>query len=169
MDDGTVLRQLPYGRRFESGVHVPQGDFLMPSRQHFTRRAIMQLAAVGGLTALIPRSLRGTSHGLHWQVHPTPRPDYIAKVLTADKLGGDKELIALFDGVRKIPQIVDGIGCTCGCAEQEGYYSLLTCYETDDAMSKWCPICIGLGQLVVRLHGRGRSLEQIREAVDARN
>jgi hypothetical protein len=141
----------------------------MPRHQHFTRRAIVQCAAVGGLTALIPRSLRATGRGLRWRVHPTPRSNYTAKVLTADKLGGDKELIALFDGVRNIPQIVDGIGCTCGCAELDGYYSLLTCYETDDAMSKWCPICIGLGQLVVRLHGRGRSLEQIREAVDARN
>lgn len=118
----------------------------------------------------MPEPLRALGRGRRRRRHPTPRPNYTAdKVLKADKLGGDKELIALFDGVREIPHIVDGIGCTCGCAEQEGYYSLLTCYETDEAMSKWCPVCIGLGQLVVRLHSRGRNLDQIREAVDARN
>ena len=137
----------------------------------FTRRGLLHMVATGVLAAAVPAPLWGRGRGTRRSVrHPTPRPNYTAdKVLKADKLGSDKELIALFDGVRKIPHIVDGIGCSCGCAEQEGYYSLLTCYETDDAMSKWCPVCIGLGQLVVRLHARGRTLDQIREAVDARN
>jgi hypothetical protein len=143
----------------------------MTPRVATTRRALLRLIVVATAGFLVPTPLQAAGRGRRRQfVHPTPRPNYTAdKVLKAEQLGGDKELIALFDGVRKIPQIVDGIGCTCGCAEQEGYYSLLTCYETDDAMSKWCPICIGLGQLVVRLHGRGRNLAQIREAVDARN
>lgn len=143
----------------------------MPNLTQLSRRGMLRLTVVGALTILSPAPLRALGRGFRRRVrHPTPRPNYTAdKVLKADKLGGDNELIALFDEVRKIPQVVDGIGCTCGCAEQEGYYSLLTCYETDDAMSKWCPICIGLGQLVVRLHGRGRTLDQIREAVDARN
>ena len=135
-----------------------------------SRRGMVRLAFAGFAALLIPKPLLAKGRRRRRRAHPTPRPGYTAdKVLKADKLGGDKELIALFDGVRKIPHIVDGIGCTCGCAEQEGYYSLLTCYETDDAMSKWCPVCIGLGQLVVRLHARGRNLDQIREAVDARN
>ena len=135
-----------------------------------SRRGMLRLACAGFAALLIPEPLLARVRRRRRRSHPTPRPGYTAdKVLKADKLGGDKELIALFDGVRKIPHIVDGIGCTCGCAEQEGYYSLLTCYETDDAMSKWCPVCIGLGQLVVRLHARGRNLDQIREAVDARN
>ena len=143
----------------------------MPHHASPTRRGLLRLAATAALAVVVPAPLRALGRGAGKRFrHPTPRPNYTAdKVLKADRLGGDKELIALFDGVRKIPQIVDGIGCTCGCAEQEGYYSLLTCYESDDAMSKWCPVCIGLGQLVVRLHGRGRSLDQIREAVDARN
>jgi hypothetical protein len=131
-----------------------------------TRRDLLSLLATGALGVLVPRPLRAT-----WRLprHPDPRPNYTAdKVLKAAQLGGNEELITLFDSVRKIPHVVDGIRCTCGCADLPGYYSLLTCYENDNAMSTWCPICIGTGELVVRLHGRGRTLAQIREAVDAR-
>lgn len=142
----------------------------MPDVVSLPRRGLLGWLGAGFLGALIPAPLRAA-----WGVpgrrppHPDPRPNYTAdKVLTADQLGGDEELIALFDGVRKIPHIVDGIRCTCGCAELPGFYSLLTCFEGEHSMSKWCPICIGLGSFVVRLHGRGRTLAQIREAVDAR-
>jgi hypothetical protein len=137
-----------------------------------TRRELLHLAAITGFSALVPTLLRAAphhDHAPHRGPHPTPRPDYTAdKVLAADQLGGDKELIALFDGIRKIPQVADGIRCSCGCAELPGFYSLLSCFEGKDAMAKWCTICAGTGALVIRLHGRGRTLDQIREAVDAR-
>ncbi|HEX7979620.1 MAG TPA: PCYCGC motif-containing (lipo)protein, partial [Gemmatimonadaceae bacterium] len=101
--------------------------------------------------------------------HPTPRPGITAaKVLTSDKLGGKQDLIALFDGVRAIPEVVDGIRCQCGCANSEGFYSLLSCYEGDDAMAKICHICQGEGRLAVRLHKEGKSLDAIRTAIDAK-
>lgn len=134
------------------------------------RRWLLGLLTAAGLGSLLPPPLRALRYAPRLlNKHPDPRPDYTAdKVLKADQLGGDAQLIALFDEVRKIPQIVDGIRCSCGCAELPGFYSLLTCFEGDNSMSKWCPICIGLGSFVVRLHGRGRTLAQIREAVDAR-
>jgi hypothetical protein len=142
----------------------------MPDFVSFTRRGLLGVLGAGLLGALIPAPLRAAARvSRHRAPHPDPRPNYTAdKVLTADQLGGDEELIALFDAVRKIPQVVDGIRCSCGCAELPGFYSLLTCFEGENSMSKWCPICIGLGSFVVRLHGRGRTLAQIREAVDAR-
>lgn len=135
-----------------------------------TRRVLLGLFGAGLFGALIPEALRAAARATRQRApHPDPRPNYTAaKVLTAEQLGGDEELIALFDAVRKIPQIVDGVRCSCGCAELPGFYSLLTCFEGKDSMSKWCPICIGMGSFVVRLHGRGRTLAQIREAVDAR-
>ncbi|MFN2316696.1 MAG: hypothetical protein ABR551_03270 [Gemmatimonadales bacterium] len=135
-----------------------------------TRRALLTLLATAAGASLLPPPLRGMVGAARWHTkHPEPRPNYTAdKVLKADQLGGDEELIALFDAVRKVPHIIDGIRCSCGCAELPGFYSLLTCFEGDNSMSKWCPICIGLGSFVVRLHGRGRTLAQIREAVDAR-
>ena len=101
--------------------------------------------------------------------HPTPRAGITAaKVLTKDKLDDNANLITLFDGVREIPEIVDGIRCQCGCAGSEGFNSLLSCYEGDDAMAKICHICQGEGRLAVRLHKEGKSLDAIRAAIDAK-
>jgi hypothetical protein len=48
-----------------------------------------------------------------------------------------------------------------------GYYSLLSCFE-GDAMARTCPICQGQGRLVARLHREGKTLDEIRTAVDAK-
>ena len=87
-------------------------------------------------------------------------------MLTGAKLAKWPGLRELFDGIRAIPAIADGIGCSCGCADVPGYYSLLSCYE-GEAMATICPICQGTGKLAVRLHREGQTLDQIRVAVDA--
>ena len=99
--------------------------------------------------------------------HPTPRAGITGKnVLGAGQLAEHDDLIPLFDGIRRIPAIADGIRCNCGCASLPGYYSLLSCFE-GDAMAKVCPICQGQGRLAVRLHGERKTLAEIRAAVDA--
>jgi hypothetical protein len=75
-------------------------------------------------------------------------------------------LIELFDGIRAIPHIADGIGCHCGCREFGDHYSLLTCYE-GESMARSCPICQGEGRVTVRLAKAGKSLNEIRAAIDA--
>jgi hypothetical protein len=128
------------------------------SRRQFVASAVALL--------LLPRRAYAMRFG---GPHPTPRAGITAaKVLTADKLDGNANLIALFDGVREIPDVIDGIRCQCGCAGSEGFYSLLTCYEGDDAMAKICHICQGEGRLAVRLHKEGKSLDAIRTAIDAK-
>ncbi len=98
--------------------------------------------------------------------HPDPRPDVDAsRVIPAAELAED--VVELYDGIRRIPHIADGIRCACGCADLEGFRSLLTCFESN-GMATHCLICQSEGRLVVRLHETGRSLEQIRRAVDAR-
>ena len=99
--------------------------------------------------------------------HPTPRPGITsARVLTAKQLGdADAEVIAIFDSIRQIPEIADGIYCYCGCDEMPDHYSLLSCYE-GDGMAQGCQICQGEGRMVFELHRKGRSLAQIREAID---
>lgn len=133
------------------------------------RRAFLTAftSAIGSLV------LPGWLHVRHRRVprkqHPEPREGYTAeKVATAEQLGGDPDLIAIFDGIRAVPQIADGIRCSCGCADWAGMYSLLSCYEGPDAMAMWCPICQGEGRLVARMAKRGRTLDQIRAAIDAR-
>lgn len=101
--------------------------------------------------------------------HPTPRPGITAdKVATEAQLGIWLDALPAFNEVRQIPEIVDGIRCNCGCADTPGYYSLLTCYEGEEAMARVCHICQGQGRLAFRLHSAGKSLDEIRAAIDAR-
>ncbi len=88
-------------------------------------------------------------------------------MLAAGKLSKTPELIPLFDSIRSIARTVDGVRCNCGCPSPPDYYSLLSCFE-GDAMARSCVICQSQGRLVVRLHKEGKSLEQIRAAVDAK-
>lgn len=98
--------------------------------------------------------------------HPDPRPGVDgSRVLPADRVPA--HVSDLFDGVRAIPDVVDGIRCQCGCASIEGMYSLLSCYE-GAGMAQYCEICQGEGRLAVRLHREGRTLDEIRAAVDRR-
>ena len=78
------------------------------------------------------------------------------------------DAVAAFDEARTIPEILDGIRCQCGCPDEPGMRSLLSCYEGDDPMALICDICEGQGRLAYRLHRKGRSLDQIRAAIDAR-
>jgi hypothetical protein len=98
--------------------------------------------------------------------HPEPRPGIdAARVLAADKVPVD--VAPTFDKVRQIPHVVDGIRCYCGCADVPGMHSLLSCYE-DAGMAAHCEICQGEGKLVYELHKEGRSLKEIRAAIDRR-
>lgn len=132
----------------------------MPNRS--SRRAFLgQAFALIPVFALLPRRRRRGPH-------PTPRPGVTAaKVLTAAQLSKTAHAIEYFDMVRQIPAVVDGIRCNCGCAEIEGFYSLLSCYESD-GMASWCEICEGEGRMAFRLHKEGKTLDEIRAAIDAR-
>lgn len=125
-----------------------------------SRRAF--LAMFAGLVA-VPR------HSRRAVPHPDPRPDIDAsKVLTHEQLKGlSDDVIEIFDMIREIPEIADGIGCNCGCSVFPTYRSLLTCYY-ETGMARGCHICQGEGKLVYRRHKEGQSLDQIRRAVDAR-
>jgi hypothetical protein len=140
-----------------------------------TRRqflAALPLAAVAVLITLRPNRAVGVhtigSPAPAAARHPDPRPGIDARnVLTADQLADAPHVIELYDNIREIPHIADGIHCYCGCAMLEGYRSLLTCYE-QEGMSKYCEICQGQGRLAYSRWKEGQSLDQIRRATDAR-
>jgi hypothetical protein len=131
-----------------------------PSRRQFLVHVAAQASAL--VTAmLLPRRAAASP------VHPTPRPGITGeKVLSGEPLAKVPQLVALFDGIRAIPGVADGIRCNCGCASLPGFYSLLSCYE-GDGMARICPICQGQGRVTVRLHKEGRTLDEIRAAIDA--
>lgn len=144
----------------------------------FSRRTFLGvLPGIATLAALVPRRggaavHAGCPHGPGPSsaagVHPDPRPGIDAsRVLTAEQLAHAPHRVALYDGIREIPHIADGIRCYCGCAELPGYRSLLSCYE-GVGMATYCEICSGQGRLAHRRWKEGQSLDQIRRAIDAR-
>ncbi len=133
-----------------------------------SRRTLLQaaLVAVVPLRVRRPRYDRAGSTSVG---HPTPRAGITAaKVLPADQLDSAKDVTDIFDLIREIPAVADGIRCQCSCADLPDYYSLLTCYEGPDAMARHCEMCQAEGRLVSRLYRSGRTLDQIRKAIDAR-
>lgn len=100
--------------------------------------------------------------------HPTPRPGIDAShVLKPGQLKDAALAAPAFDEVRQIPEIVDGIRCHCGCATDKKRYSLLSCYE-GDGMARECHTCQGQARMAFRLHKEGKSLAEIRDAIDAK-
>jgi Protein of unknown function with PCYCGC motif len=138
------------------------------NRRRFLRRSFSALLALAGLAGALPVSAEDVAgvRRRHGGPHPTPRPGIDAsKVLTRDKLTEHPAAEPVFEMVRKIPQIVDGIRCQCGCAELPEFYSLLSCYEAD-GMAQHCVICQGEAKLAFRMHEQGKTLDQIRAAID---
>ncbi len=130
-----------------------------------TRRRFLGACSATGALLLVP--YRNAS-ARFVPSHPVPRPGITgAKVLTDQQLANSPKLIPLFDSIREIPQVVDGIRCNCGCTNPPEFYSLLSCYE-GNGMARDCMVCQGQGRLAVRLHKEGKSLDQIRAAIDAK-
>lgn len=128
------------------------------------RRSFLRALPAGALLMVgTPRDLRGMI------THPEPRADIDGRdVLTAEDLAGfPVETHEVYDMVREVAQVADGIGCGCGCSVMPHYRSLLTCFH-EGGMAMGCPICQGEARLVYRRVQEGQSLEQIRRAIDAR-
>jgi len=128
-----------------------------------TRRAMLGALAraCAGLLIAARASARATGP------HPDPRPGIDASHLPPRaKVAEHPDAVPAYDEARTIPEILDGIRCQCGCAEQPGHRSLLSCYE--DGMAMDCEICQGQARLAYRLHAQGRTLDQIRSAIDSR-
>ena len=133
-----------------------------------TTRRLFVASLPGLVFATATAATRGGIPAGRLSGHPEPRPGITAaKVLTRDRLADHKDAIPVFDMVREIPQFVDGIRCQCGCAELEGKYSLLSCYEAD-GMAGHCEVCQNEGRLAYRLHKQGKTLKEIRAAIDAK-
>ena len=138
----------------------------MPSEPR-SRRQFLRVLSIGATTLVIPgarvRALDLLGSGSE---HPDPRPGIDgSKVLTVDQLHS-KDALPVYDMIRSIPEVADGVRCQCGCADLPEYYSLLTCYE-GGGMAQHCEICLSEARLVYRFHKDGRPLNEIRAAVDA--
>lgn len=144
------------------------------NRPPVTRRTMIGTAiracAALLLGAVVDGVLAGPAHARRTGPHPDPRPGIDASHMPASDTvrRANAGAVEAFDEARTIPEILDGIRCQCGCADQEGMRSVLSCYEGDEAMALHCDVCRGEARLAYRLKGKGRSLDEIRAAVDAR-
>jgi hypothetical protein len=124
---------------------------------------------LGALAAGPSKALASSWRRIGLDPHPTPRPGITAAKVTSAEILAKRPLVAdAFEAVRAIPEVVDGLRCHCGCAGLPGYYSLLSCFEGPGAMALSCPICPGEGRMAARLHKAGKSLTEIRAALDAK-
>jgi len=136
------------------------------------RRAFVRTAGAVAIGLFVPERLFGVRGPERRGPtdHPDPRPGIDAHgVISADALRADgyaDEVVEVFDMVRQMPQIADGLACYCGCMLL-GNRSLLECYH-EGGMARGCPICQGEGKLAHRRWEEGQTLEQIRRAIDAR-
>jgi hypothetical protein len=123
------------------------------------RRAVLTGIAVA-IAGIALSACSGAGH------HPTPRANVTgARVLPASTFGEDMRLVRAYTAAREMPEVFDGLYCYCQCRENMGHRSLLTCYESEHAAS--CDICLTEGTIADQLHHQGKSLDAIRQAIDA--
>ena len=134
----------------------------MLSSSNITRREALGRIAILAASPLLLGAARAGSRGK--TKHPDPRPGITAEhVLPDDKV--DAKHKDAYAAAREIPEVLDGIYCHCDCADRHSNLrSLLSCYETE--MPMHCGVCAGEARTALRLHKQGKTLDEIRAAID---
>jgi hypothetical protein len=97
--------------------------------------------------------------------HPDPRPGVTGEqVLPELEVGGRRRVREAYEAARTHPEIFDGLYCACECDKSMGHRSLLSCFESRQAIG--CMACREEAELVGRLAKDGKTLAEIRHAGD---
>jgi hypothetical protein len=119
--------------------------------------------AVMGLAALVLLLGLATMRGAN--AHPAPRAGLsAADVVPASRYAAYPRIAEVYEMVAQIPEVIDGIYCHCDCSKHSGHRSLLTCFQDDHGAA--CDVCLTEAALAYRMTKEGKSLKQIRKAVD---
>jgi hypothetical protein len=130
------------------------------------RTFLLQLAGIL-LIGMSRRSAfaRDTTHRDPGFPHPDPRPGITAEhVLGESELGKSRRVREAYAAARTHPEMFDGVYCACRCDKSMNHRSLLSCFESRQAIG--CMACREEAELVARMARDGKSLEEIRLAVD---
>ncbi len=118
--------------------------------------------ALGALVAVLVSPGRASAH-------PTPRLDaatvQVRDVVPASAYAAYPRVAEVYREAAQIPEILDGLYCYCDCSRHSGHYSLLDCFKSDHGAG--CDICLSEAALAYKMAKEGKSLDQIRSAVDA--
>jgi len=97
--------------------------------------------------------------------HPDPRPGITGdNVLPESEIGERRRVREAYAAARTHPEVFDGLYCACECDKSMGHRSLLSCFESRQAIG--CMACREEAELVARLARDGKTLTEIRLAVD---
>jgi hypothetical protein len=132
-----------------------------------TRRAFLLQAAA--LAALAGTDRRAFARGLEPRrtgfPHPDPRPGITGEnVLDELEIGEKKRVREAYAAARAYPEVFDGLYCACECDKSMNHRSLLSCFESRQAVG--CLACREEAELVAKLVRKGKTLDEIRRAVD---
>lgn len=123
---------------------------------------IITSASVGLAVALLLLSRRDAL-----PQHPEPRSDAVAlatTVVPASVYRAYPRAQRAYRIAREIPTVLDGMYCHCRCRENFEHRSLLTCFQSDHGAA--CDICITEAEIANQMVSQGRTLDDVREAVD---
>ncbi len=98
-------------------------------------------------------------------IHPDPRPGITGeKILPNFAVPNNPGALQAYAAARSAAATLDGVYCHCDCSKHSGHRSLLTCFESDHGA--FCDICMGEAMVASGMAAQGRSLMEIREAID---
>lgn len=133
----------------------------MTQRQRTTpaiRYVVIGLAVVAMALGLAA-TRSGNAH------HPTPRAGLTAAdVAPAARYEAYPRVAEVYEMAGRIPEVLDGLYCHCDCSKHSDHRSLLTCFQDDHGAA--CDVCLTEAALAYRMTTEGRSLKDIRLAVD---
>ncbi len=121
---------------------------------------LVTLVALGvGALLLLPARAHGATH-------PDPRADVEALAMTvmASSSFPAPDQVQAYQIAKEIPQTLDGLYCHCRCKESLRHRSLLTCFQSEHGSG--CDICMGEAKMAFDMQQQGRTLQDIRVAID---
>jgi hypothetical protein len=99
--------------------------------------------------------------------HPAPRAEITpVKVLPVSFVPRTPGAAEAYAAARTAFGTLDGVYCYCDCSKHSGHRSLLTCFESEHGA--FCDICMGEAMVASGMAQQGKSLEDIRAAIDLR-
>lgn len=111
-----------------------------------------------GYRVLRPGSQRGQ--------HPDPRPGITAAgIESPDQWSNQPEVAEVYRMAAAIPEVIDGLYCYCDCHRNFGHRSLIDCFKSDHGGN--CDVCMNEVRIAYRMHQEGKTLQQIRQVIDA--
>jgi hypothetical protein len=127
------------------------------------REALSRLTGFIVVAALRPAGFR--PHTDKPFEHPDPRPGITGDhVLAEADLPAKKAVRQAYANARAFPELFDGVYCMCDCRETLKHRSLLSCFESKQPTG--CMACQEEAELIAQLAKDGKSLQDIRAAID---